>query len=103
MPLPTEKKFLSADEKIYLEPEMIVTKEHIGTKSKLKTIIKDLLQEVEELKGQKNDTSNLKNAFKQHIEDENANIGVLKTRLDAIEELVKSLITKVEDLENIDL
>lgn len=90
-------------EQRYLEqPDIEIQKQHIGTKSKLKTIIKELINEIEELKTQKNDTSNLKNSFKQHVEDENASLGILKTRIDAIELLVKNLVSRLEEIENIE-
>lgn len=93
MSLETTKKFLvPANENVKLEIK--------EGGSKLVLHLKKLIADVEVLQTQKNDTSNLKTSYKAFIEEYNANAGILSARIDALEELVKKLVARLEDIEN---
>ncbi len=101
MPL-EDKKFLVSDDASSKQTQMSGT----GLKlvAKIKKIVTDLEKvevDVEGLMSQKNDTSNLKNSYKQFVESYNANAGIIGARLDAIEVLLKETVAKLSELDNI--
>lgn len=76
--------------------------------SKLVGIIRKLLTDVEKiatdldgLSNQKADTTNLKNSYKQFVEDYNSNAGIINARLNAIEDLLKQTVAKLNEFETI--
>jgi ABC-type transporter Mla subunit MlaD len=77
-------------------------KKQAGKQSKLKDILKELVESVNDLKQSKQDTTNLKNNYKEFAEQTNASMGVLKAKIDALESLVKSLVERLDDFEQID-
>ena len=99
MPL-EEKRFLVSD-----DASKTVQPSGTGLKlvAKIKKIVTDLEKveiDVEGLMGQKNDTSNLKNSYKQFVESYNANAGIIGARLDAIEMLLKETVAKLNELDS---
>ena len=100
MPL-EDKKFLVSD-----DASKNVQSSGTGLKfvAKIKKIVTDLEKvevDVEGLMSQKNDTSNLKNSYKQFVESYNANAGIIGARLDAIENLLKETVAKLNELDSI--
>ena len=85
----------------YLE----VTPKNVPTKqqSKLKDVINELVASVKELKEHKGDVSNLKSSYKTYAEETNSSLGVLNAKLDALEAIVKSLVERLDELEEIEV
>ena len=73
----------------------------LATMRKIIADVQKLSADVEASASQKNDTANLKNSYKQFVEDYNQNAGLLNARLNAVEELLKKVVSKLDELENI--
>lgn len=86
--------------KIYLVPNEEVKIDIKEGSSKLVNVMKKLIADVEALQNQKNDTQNLKNSYIAFSQDTNSNLGVLNERLNAIEALLKKLVSRLDELEN---
>lgn len=102
MPLP-EKKFLVSDDtkiednkNISIGPSKLV-----GTIRKLLADVEKLTSEIETLSNQKTDTTNLKNSYKAFVETTNENSGIINARLNAIEDLLKQTVAKLNEFDTI--
>ena len=69
--------------------------------SKLVNVIKKLIADVEAINEKKSDVTNLKNSYIAFSQDTNSNLGILNERLNAIEGLLKKLVSRLDELENI--
>ena len=84
----------------YLE---VPEKKPSGKQSKLKEVINELVTSVKELKEHKGDVSNLKASYKEYASETNASIGTLNAKIEALELLVKTLVEKLDEIENIEI
>ena len=69
--------------------------------SKLVNVIKKLIADVEAINEKKSDVTNLKNSYIAFSQDTNSNLGILNERLNAIEGLLKKLVSRFDEIENI--
>lgn len=69
--------------------------------TKLASTIKQLVQDVQQLTAQRNDTTNLKNSYRDFVETYNVNEGSMNAKLSAIELLLKQLSAKLDAIENL--
>lgn len=93
---------MSLEQKRFLVENDLSTQEIKEGTSKLVSKLKELITEVEVLQKQKNDTSNLKNSYKEYVDQNNATIGVLHARLESVEKLLKKLVQQFNQLENLE-
>lgn len=88
----TAKKYLVPNEEVKIE-----LKER---SSKIVSVLKKLIADVEALQNQKNDTSNLKSSYISFSQETNSNLGILNERLNALEGLIKKLVSRLDELDN---
>lgn len=105
MPLQENKYLVSDDAKneannksqqINTNPSKLV-----GTIRKLLIDVEKIATDLEGLSNQKADTTNLKNSYKQFVETSNENAGIINARLNAIEDLLKQTVSKLNEFETI--
>src|SRR3989338_7869586 len=103
MPLPDDKFLVSDDAKnsAKMQQNKTGSLKFVGVVRKLITDVEKVVADVESLGTQKADTNNLKTSYKQFAEDTNRNIGTIDARLNAIEELLKQTIAKLNELDDV--
>lgn len=104
MPLAEDKFLVSDDTKNLAKLQQNKTGSSlklVGVVRKLLVDVEKAIADIESLGTQKADTNNLKTSYKQFAEDTNRNIGMIDARLNAIEELLKQTIAKLNELDEL--
>ena len=105
MPLVEDKFLVSDDAKNLAKVQQNKTAgsslKLVGVVRKLLVDVEKVVADIESLGSQKADTNNLKTSYKQFAEDTNRNIGTIDARLNAIEELLKQTVAKLNELDDV--